>query len=229
MTLKTNTDGTYTLTYDGNYNLNCDSIISSNYATTTSYNTLNEIINIATKKPEDKKPEVRLDQRSSLNVGPRQVSAYYYKDGFRTDEKVLIPTIKSIEVFDKKTVKVTFVNGSVQTSTVQKGDTFSLEDGLLRCITKEMIGKEGSAILNKLVAYAVKTYNNAEADKKKKAEEEEKKRITSEKNYKKAKAHWAKKRVMERENRIQELAEAIARAKKIESTDKENKGEDKNV
>lgn len=227
MTIKTNTDGTYTLTYDGNYNLTCDSISSSNcigYATSTAKSTIDDIINTVNKKPE-----VRLDQRSSLNVGPRQVSAYYYKDGFRTDEKVLIPTIKSIEVFDKKTVKVTFVNGNVQTSTVQKGDTFSLEDGLLRCIAKEMIGKEGSAILNKLVAYAVKTYNNAETEKKKKAEEEEKKRIASEKNYKKAKAHWAKKRAMERENRIQELAEAIVRAKKIESTDRENKGEDKNV
>lgn len=230
MTIKTNTDGTYTLTYDGNYNLNYDGITSSNYATTTSYNTLNEIINTGIKKPEDKKPEVRLDQRSSLNVGPRQVSAYYYEDGFRTDEKVLIPTIKSIEVFNEKTVKVTFVNGSVQTSTVQKGDTFSLEDGLLRCIAKEMIGKEGSAILNKLVAYAVKTYNGAEADKKKKAEEEEKKRIAFEKNYKKAKAHWAKKRAMERENRIQEMAEAIVRAKKLKLANKKhNKGENNNV
>ena len=71
---------------------------------------------------------------------------------------------------------------------------FSLENGILYCIVKEMIGKEGSAILNKLVAYAVKTYNDAEADKKKKAEEDEKKRIASEKNYKKAlnksTGHW---------------------------------------
>lgn len=226
MTIKTNTDGTYTLTYDGNYNLTCDSISSSNcigYATSTAKSTIDDIINTVNKKPE-----VRLDQRSSLNVGPRQVSAYYYKDGFRTDSKDLIPAIKSIEVFNKTTVKMTFVNGDVQTSTVQDGDTFSLEDGVLRCMVKEMIGKEGSAILNKLVAYAVKTYNDAETDKKKKADEEAKKKRASDKNYKKAKAHWAKKRAMERENRIQEMAEAILRARQIELTNTDNKG-DENV
>lgn len=214
MTMKAEANGTITLINDERSGLICNSISSNyigDYATATVTSTISDIINTVTKKPE-----VGLDQRSSLNVGPRQISAYYYKDGCRTDEKNLIPTIKSIEVFNNKTVKITFVNGSVQTSTVQNGDTFSLEDGLLRCMAKEMIGKEGSAILNKLVAYAVKTYNNAEAEKKKKTEEEEKKRITSEKNYKKAKAHWAKKRAAERENRIQEMAEAILRAKELE-------------
>jgi hypothetical protein len=142
--------------------------------------------------------------------------AYYYKDGFRTDSKDLIPAIKSIEVFNNNTVKMTFVNGDVQKSTAQKGDTFSLEDGLLRCIVKEMIGKEGTAILGKLLSYATDIYNKAEADKKKKTEEEEKKRIATEKNRKKLEKHWEKKRAMEREKRIQEMAEAIVRAKEME-------------
>lgn len=166
-----------------------------------------------------KEPDVRVDQRSSLKIGPRQVSAYYYKDGFRTSEKDLIPAIKSIDVFNENTIKMTFVNGDVQTVTVQNGDPYFFEDGLLRCIVKEMIGKEGTAILSKLLSYATKVYKNAEADKKKRAEEDEKKRIAAEKNYKKAKKYWEKKRAMEREKRIQEMAEAIVRAEEMKKND----------
>ena len=203
MTLQTNLDGGYTLRCD-----KADTGYINGYATTSS---LSSIVNEITKKPE-----VRVEQRSSLEFIGRQVMAYYYKDGFRTDSKDLIPAIKSIEVFNNNTVKMTFVNGDVQKSTVQKGDTFSFEDGILRCITKEMIGKEGSAILGKLLSYATDVYNKAEADKKKKAEEEEKKRIAAEKNRKKLQKHWEKKRAMEREKRIQEMAEAIVRAKEME-------------
>lgn len=163
-----------------------------------------------------KKPEVRVDQKSSLEVTGRSVTAHYYKDGFHTDSKNLIPAIKSIEVFNENTIKMTFVNGDVQTATVQNGDPYFFEDGLLRCITKEMIGKEGTAILSKLLSYATKTYKDAEADKKKKAEEEAAKKVTSEKNYQKLQKHWEKKRAKERENRIQEMAEAIVRAKEME-------------
>lgn len=175
-------------------------------------------VDTLTEKIEEmtKKPEVRVDQRSSLKVGPRTVEAYYYKDGFRTTSKDLIPVIKSIEVFNENTIKMTFVNGDVQTVTVQNGDPYFFEDGLLRCIVKEMIGKEGTAILSKLLSYATKVYKDAEADKKKKAEEEAKKKAKAEKNYKKAQKHWAKKRAAEREKRIQEMAEAIVRAKEME-------------
>jgi predicted methyltransferase len=71
-------------------------------------------------------------------------------------------------------------------------------------------------ILGKLLSYATDVYNKAEADKKKKAEAEEKKKLASEKNRKKLQKHWEKKRAMEREKRIQEMAEAIVRAKEME-------------
>lgn len=194
--------------WEGDYGISTGSYTS--YDISSKINSLEDTVEAITKKPE-----VRADQRSSLKIG-RQVSAYYYENGFRTNSKDLIPAIKSIEVFNENTIKMTFVNGDVQKVTAQNGDAFSFEDGIVRCIAKEMIGKEGSSILNKLVSYATKVYNDAEADKKKKAEEEEKKRIAAEKNYKKAKKHWAKKRAMERENRIQEMAEAIVRAKEME-------------
>lgn len=160
------------------------------------------------------KPEVRVDQRSTLEV-TNNVVAKYYKDGFFTTSKHLIPAIKSIEVFNENTIKMTFVNGDVQKSTVQNGDPYFFEDGLLRCIVKEMIGQEGTAILGKLLSYATNVYNKAEADKKKKAEEDARKKAIADKNLRKFKKHLEKKRAKERENRIQEMAEAIARARKL--------------
>lgn len=161
-----------------------------------------------------KKPEVRVDQRSALEITNRVV-AKYYKDGFFTDSKYLIPAIKSIDVFNENTIKMTFVNGDIQTATVQNGDPYFFEDGLMRCIVKEMIGKEGTAILGKLLDYATKFYNKAETDKKKKAEEEDRKKVADEKKLRKLQTHLEKKRAKERENRIQEMAEAIFRAKEM--------------
>ena len=161
-----------------------------------------------------KKPEVRVDQRSALEITNRVV-AKYYKDGFFTTSKYLIPALKSIDVFNKNTIKMTFVNGDVQTATVQNGDPYFFEDGLMRCIVKEMIGQEGTAILGKLLSYATHFYDKAEADKKKKAKEEADKKAAAEKNYKKLQKHWEKKRAQERENRIQEMAEAIVRAEEM--------------
>ena len=219
MNLTANANGTYTFVDDGKSEFTVSTGVSSG-VTIGTYDNWKGVAtaNYVSSKLDEitKKPEVRVDQRSSLEVKGKVV-AKFYEDGFFTDSKELIPAIKSVEVFNNNTVKMTFVNGNVQKVTAQNGDTFSLEDGLLRCIVKEMIGKEGGAILSKLLAYATKVYTDAEANKKKKAEEEEKKRIASEKNYKKAKAHWAKKRAMEREKRIQEMAEAIVRAKEIEN------------
>ena len=206
MMMKANNDGSLTLTYDG-----------SRYDTYNTVSSLSATINTleSTIQGTTKKPEVRPEQRSALEIKGRIV-ARFYKDGFFTDSKDLIPAIKSVEVFNENTVKITFVNGNVQKSTVQNGDAFSLEDGVLRCIVKEMIGKEGTAVLGKLLSYATEIYNKAEVDKKKKAEEEEKRRIAAEKNRKKLEKHWEKKRAAARENRIQEMAEAIVRAKEME-------------
>jgi hypothetical protein len=210
----TNLDLNQILTYD-----NSATSISNAYVNGT-YNISSTVEDLKSTVAElTKKPEVRLDQRSSLEVVKNRVTAKYYKDGFFTYGKDLIPAIKSIEVFNENTIKMTFMNGDVQTATVQNGDPYFFEDGLLRCIVKEMIGKEGTAVLSKLLSYATKVYKDAEADKKKKAEEEAAKKAASEKNYEKAKKHWAKKRAKERENRIQEMAEAILKAKEMEKND----------
>lgn len=197
------------------YYLNTDSTaigITGNVGTSTVsiVDTLKERVDELTKKPE-----VRADQRSTLEVTKTSVFARFYKDGFFTASKNLIPAIKSIDVFNESTIKMTFVNGDVQTATVQNGDPYFFEDGLLRCIVKEMIGKEGTAVLSKLLSYATNFYNKAENEKKKKTEEEARKKSVAEKNYKKLQKHWEKKRAKEREARIQEMAEAIFRAEEM--------------
>lgn len=210
MTIKANENGAMSFALnDVSYGTAVNSI-AYDYATTSSISTLQSTVEELTKKPA-----VRKDQRSSLKIERNQVAVQYYKDGFCAGYKELIPAIKSIEVFNEHAIKMTFVNGNVQTATVQGNDPYFFEDGLLRCIAKEMIGKEGTAVLSKLLSYATKVYNDAEADKKKKAEEEAKKKAKAEKNYQKAKAHWEKKRAKERENRIQEMAEAIVRAEEM--------------
>jgi len=206
MTIKAGHNGNVTYTYDGEPCWNfVNEVVTSN-----SLSNITSAIEEATKKPE-----VRPDQRSSLEVEFGRIVARYYKDGFFDGSQDLIPAIKSIGVFNENTIKMTFVNGDTQTATVQGNDPYFFEDGLLRCIVKEMIGKEGTAVLSKLLSYATKFYDKAEADKKKRAEEEARKKAKAEKNYQKVKAHWAKKRAMEREKRIQEMAEAIVRAEEM--------------
>ena len=194
-----------------------DTGVTSTSSTSICYSTTSNRIDEleTTIKELTKKPEVRLDQRSTLEVTKNQINARYYKDGFFTDSKKLIPAIKSIEVFNETTIKITFVNGNTQTATVQNGDPYFFEDGILRCIVKEMIGKEGTAILGKLLSYATDFYNKAEADKKKAAEEENDRKAISEKRHKRQMARWEKRRAKEREERIQEMAEAIARAEEM--------------
>ena len=210
MSIKVNENGSLNYVYDGASVSAISSVCDTAWSTVSTIDSLQSKVDTLTKKPE-----VRKDQRSSLEVTKTSVFAKFYKDGFFTDSKNLIPAIKSIDVFNENTIKMTFVNGHVQTVTVQNGDPYFFEDGLLRCIVKEMIGQEGTAVLSKLLAYATKVYKDAEADKKKKAEDEAKKKAASEKNYKKAQKYWEKKRAKERENRIQEMAEAIVMAEKI--------------
>lgn len=218
MTITTNDNGTISMTYDGSTALSYANTLNRVIATdgvglksnVSVLDTLESKIDIITNKPE-----VRVDQRSALAIDKRVV-AKYYKDGFFTDSKDLIPAIKSIDVFNENTIKMTFVNGDVQTATVQNGDPYFFEDGLLRCIVKEMIGKEGTAVLSKLLSYATDVYDKAIEDRWKAEQEEERKKAVAEKRYKRHIARLEKKRAKERENRIQEMAEAIVRAKEIE-------------
>lgn len=157
-------------------------------------------------------PEVRRDQRTALNTTGKRIEAVYYNDGFKTGSKDLMANIKNVEVYNENTVKITFANGDVQTATAQNGDEFAFDTGVMICLMKEMLGKEPSQILGKLIDYAAKVYNEAEKAKEK-AELEEAERIAINQRHKeRMDRRWAKKRAQAREARIQEMTEAIVRA-----------------
>lgn len=169
---------------------------------------------------EHRKPDVRKDQRSKLEISDNKVYVNYYENGFFRDRKFLIPEIKSVEVFYLTTVKVTFKNGHIQTATVSDDDNFSLENGILYCLVKEMIGKEGTSIINKLVSYATKIHYNGLIEQAKTLEAEIKAKQLKDKKDKKFQKYIEKKRAKQKEQRISELTEAIVRATKQINSDK---------
>lgn len=157
-------------------------------------------------------PEVRLDQRTALDTRFKHIDAIYYENGRKTGSKELMPNIESVEVYNNNTVKITFANGDVQTATAQNGDEFSFETGVMICLMKELLGKESSQILGKLIDYSAKIFNDAEKTKEKAALEAAERLAVQHRKKERMDRRWAKKRAKEREARIQEMAEAIIRA-----------------
>jgi hypothetical protein len=160
-------------------------------------------------------PEVRLDQRTALDTTGKNISALYYEKGKKTGSKHIMSNIENVEVYNNNTIKITFANGDVQTATAQGGDEFSFETGVMICLMKEMLGKESSQILGKLVDYAAKIFNEAEKTKQKTAIEEAKRLVAQQRQRERQEKRWAKKLAKARENRIQEMAEAIVKANEL--------------
>lgn len=160
-------------------------------------------------------PEVRLDQRTALDTSGKRIGAIYYKDGFTTGSKDLMPNIEKVEVYNENTIKITFANGDVQTATAQNGDEFSFETGTMICLMKEMLGKESSQILGKLIDYSAKVFNDAEKTKERKVQEEAEQLAAQKRQKERMDRRWAKKRAKERDARIQEMTEAIIRANDV--------------
>lgn len=165
-------------------------------------------------------PEVRLDQRTTLNTTGQNIEVMYFDKGKRTGCKTVLPNIRSVEIYNENTIKITFKNGDVQTATAQGGDEFSFETGVMICLMKEMLGKEASQILGKLIDYTAKVYNDAERQKERKALEEAEQAEIKQRQRARWEKRWAKKLAKARENRIQEMAEAIIRANELSKTKK---------
>ena len=165
-------------------------------------------------------PEVRLDQRTTLNTNGQNIEVIYYDKGKKTGCKTLLSNIRAVEIYNENTIKITFKNGNVQTATAQGGDEFSFETGVMICLMKEMLGKESSQILGKLIDYAAKIYNDAEKKKAQKALEEAEQAEIRQRKRAQQEKRWAQKRAKDKENRIQEMAEAIVRANKVLKTKK---------
>ena len=199
-----------------------DYAIKANYASVSTIDVYEDRVDNLKKYVDERlaEPEVRLDQRTALNTNGQNIEVIYYDKGKKTGCTVLMSNIRAVEIYNENTIKITFKNGNVQTATAQGGDEFSFETGVMICLMKEMLGKESSQILGKLIDYAAKTYNDAEKKKaQKELEEAERAEIRQRKRARQEK-RWAQKRAKAKENRIQEMAEAIVRANKVLKTKK---------
>ena len=156
-----------------------------------------------------KTPEVRSDTITKLDIKNGKISVKYYKDGFFKSERQLIADIKDVTIRNK-TVIVTFVDDTKTVAVLDKEDTFSLEQGISICITKKLLGENGSSIYNKLIkrALKVKKQNEKTAERDKKAKEKEKQRKEL------ALARHKKKMNKKREEQIEIQKEAYIRAMK---------------
>ena len=165
-----------------------------------------------------RKPEVRLDTTTKLDIKDKKIYVNRYKDGFQKSSTYLIPDITDIKVYPN-TVVVIFADKTKTAAVLDAEDAFNLEQGISICITKRLLGEDGSAIYNKLIkrAFKIKKQNDQAVEKANKAAEAEKERREI------ARIRHEKKQLRKREKEIETYKEAIVRAAKcldIKSTKK---------
>lgn len=162
---------------------------------------------IATIKEMNKKPDVDPEVKSTLTKNSKgKLCAAFYKDGFKTSTKELIPDIKDVIVYNDHVVVVEFVDGTSEKAVLHPEDQFSIEQGISICITKKLVG--GSSIYNKLIDRAIKVKINNDAEKTKREQEEEARKERKKKNDEKK----ARRKAAKREEYIETQKEAYIRA-----------------
>ena len=172
-----------------------------------SYSNSTGVTGAVTITENDKKPERDPEVKSTLTKNNKgKLCATFYKDGFKTSTKELIPDIKNIIVHNNHAVIVEFVDGTSEKAVLHPEDQFSIEQGISICITKKLVG--GSSIYNKLIDRAIKIMINNDAEKTKKEQEEEARKERKKKNDEKK----ARRKAAKREEYIETQKEAYIRA-----------------
>ena len=160
-------------------------------------------IEMATKtkdRPEETKTEL-VSEGNNLNIK-------YYKDGYYQSKKVLMPDIKDVRTVGNA-VFVTFADGSFTKAVLDKEDgPFNLEQGISICLTKKLIGENGSSLYNKLIQRALKVKKQKELETKKAADKKEEEKRKAAKD----KAKREKRKAKKREETIEMHREAYIRA-----------------
>lgn len=201
--------------YIGNFTSNTAYDKVSAYATTVSIDaddvkihsrSLTDVFDALEKqqKPKDVPEETKTELVSEGN----NLNIKYYKDGYYQSKKVLMPDIVNVRIAGNA-VFVTFADGSFTKAVLDKEDgPFNLEQGVSICLTKKLLGENGSSIYNKLIqkALKVKKDKEIEAEKAAKKAEEEKRKIA------KDKAKREKRKAKKREETIEMHREACIRA-----------------
>ena len=187
----------YSITEEGIFHTTCiDTCLSSTGIKGTPSDTENK-----------NEPEIDPEVKSTLTKNNKgKLCATFYKDGFKTSTKELIPDIKNVIVHNNHVVIVDFVDGTSEKAVLHPEDQFSVEQGISICITKKLVG--GSSIYNKLIDRAVKVMINRDEERTKKQVEEEARKERKKKNDKKK----ARRKAAKREEYIETQKEAYIRA-----------------
>lgn len=156
-----------------------------------------------------KTPEVRPDTTTKLDIKNGKIFVKHYKDGFFKSERTIMPDIKDVIVYDN-TVLVTFADGTKTVAVLDDEDAFNLEQGISICITKKLLGQDGSSVYNKLIKRALKVKKQNE----KAVEQAEKAKKEARKRQEIARIRHEKKQLKKREKEIETYKEAIIRAAK---------------
>lgn len=193
---------------DGNYATSCiaGSSISSVWDGVVS---ISDTVSDRIDEIENKLKQPDVDPTTKTELVTKYGSIYvrHYKDGFFQSERKLMPDIVDVRVYDK-TVVVIFADKTKTSAVLDSVDTFSVEQGISVCITKKLLGEDGSSLYNKLITRALKVIK-----KKQKAEEDAAKKKEADKKARELKKARAERRkAKKREESINIQAEAIKRA-----------------
>ena len=186
-----------------NSTINSISVADTNYVD-------NKVAELArTVEKLTKTPEVRPDTTTKLDIKNGKISVKHYKDGFFKSERTIMPDIRDVTVH-LDTVLVTFSDDTKTVAVLDNDDAFSLEQGISICITKKLLGQDGSSIYNKLVKRALKV----KQDNEKAAKNAEKAKEEARRRQEIARIRHEKKQLKKREKEIETYKEAIIRAAK---------------
>lgn len=119
--------------------------------------------------------------------------------------------VKSIQVYNNRVVKLTFIDDTVSTAVCSAADEFSLETGISICLTKRMLDtdqKRGSSQYNKMIKSLLTKYEKQQQDELEKANEKLRKKL----KWQKAREKKELRRKRKEERAIEMQKEAYIRA-----------------
>lgn len=171
----------------------------------TSYNTISnavcDTLNATTK------PTVSPETKTKFTRKGNNLWVTHYKDGHYQKERNLVADFKDIKLV-QNTVIVEWADGTKTKTTLDSEDKYSLEQGISICLTKKLLGEDGSSLYNKLIkrALKLKAANEAAVIKAKQDKEEAKERKLRYEEKRRAK------KLRKREEAIEIQKEAYLRA-----------------
>ena len=183
----------------------CTNTVATINDVIASYNTIDNIV--CNTRNATTKPTVSPETKTKFARKGNNLWVTHYKDGHYQKERNLVADFKNIKLV-QNTVIVEWADGTKTKTTLDSEDKYSLEQGISICLTKKLLGEDGSSLYNKLIkrALKLKAANEAAMIKAKQDKEEAKERKLRYEEKRRAK------KLRKREEAIEIQKEAYLRA-----------------